>query len=103
MLMRDGSVAWKLPTSEALQPGGASCRSCNIFPPQVTTGGPDELRRQGRLPGEQPLPTTIAEGLEAFPEPCLPPGGTGPFPHREQEPARRRWSSGRCLFILPHR
>ena len=64
MLMRDGGIAWKLPTSQALRRVG-ELQECNIFPPQVTQAA-DKLRRQGRLPWERPLPTTIPQGLEAF-------------------------------------
>ena len=63
MLMKDGKIAWKLPTNEAL------CRveelqSCNIFPPQITTAA-YRMKQNGCLK-DQPLPTTIEEGSTAF-------------------------------------
>ena len=64
MLMRDGGIAWKLPTAEALR-RVEELLACNIFPPQVTLAA-HRMRREGRLPKEQPLPTTVAEGREAF-------------------------------------
>ena len=64
VMMRDGSVAWKLPAREAL------CRveelqACNIFPPQVTIAA-HRLQEKGCLSKDQPLPTTIREGMDVF-------------------------------------
>ena len=64
MLMRDGQVRWMLPTEEALQ-RVEELEECNIFPPQVTQAA-HRLRQAGRLPADVPLPTTVAEGTEAF-------------------------------------
>ena len=85
MLMRDGNIAWKLPTSQALRRVG-ELQECNIFPPQVTLAA-DKLRRQGRLPWEQLLPTTIPQGLEAFRGLAYRPAEQAPSPPPEQEPA----------------
>lgn len=85
MLMRDGNIAWKLPTSQALRRVG-ELQECNIFPPQVTRAA-DKLRRQGRLPWEQLLPTTIPQGLEAFRGLAYRPAEQAPSPPPEQEPA----------------
>ena len=96
MLMRDGNIAWKLPTSQALRRVG-ELQECNIFPPQVTLAA-DKLRRQGRLPWERPLPTTIPQGLK--PSGALPTSRRNgpPLPHRSRNPPRR-WSSSRCLYL----
>ena len=64
MLMRDGGVAWKLPTAEALR-RVEELEECNIFPPQVTIAA-RRMQLAGRLPGDLPLPTTVEEGKEAF-------------------------------------
>ena len=71
MLMKDGGVAWKLPTRQALQ-RVEELEECNIFPPQVTQAA-CRLKNAGLLPEESPLPTTVAEGRRIFPVPgCLP-------------------------------
>ena len=85
MLMRDGNIAWKLPTSQALRRVG-ELQECNIFPPQVTRAA-DKLRRQGSLPWERPLPTTIPQGLEAFRGLAYRPAERTSSPPPEQEPA----------------
>lgn len=64
LLLKDGQVAWKLPTKEAL------CRveelqSCNIYPPQVTLAA-YALTRMGILPQGAALPVGIEDGKEAF-------------------------------------
>ena len=64
MLMRDGGVAWKLPTAEALR-RVEELKECNIFPPQVTIAA-HKLKQEGKLSKEQSLPTTIPEGKTAF-------------------------------------
>ena len=64
MLMRDGNIAWKLPTSQALRRVG-DLQECNIFPPQVTQAA-HRLRRAGRLPADILLPTTVEGGKTAF-------------------------------------
>lgn len=64
MLMKDGEIAWKLPTDEALR-RVEELQACNIFPPQVTIAA-HRMKQEGRLPKEQPLPTTIKEGVAAF-------------------------------------
>ena len=64
MLMRDGGVAWKLPTAEALR-RVEELEECNIFPPQVTIAA-RRMQLAGRLPADLPLPTTVEEGKEAF-------------------------------------
>ena len=64
MLMRDGGVAWKLPTAEALRRVD-ELQACNIFPPQVTIAA-HRMKREGKLPEGQLLPTTVEEGKNAF-------------------------------------
>ena len=64
LLMKDGQVRWMLPTRQALQ-HVEELESCSIFPPQVTQAA-HRLRQAGRLPADAPLPTTVAEGAEAF-------------------------------------
>ncbi len=64
MLMRDGGIAWKLPTAEALR-RVEELEACNIFPPQVTQAA-SRMRQDGRIPAESPLPTTVEEGQAAF-------------------------------------
>ena len=64
MLMKDGKIVWKLPTDEALRRVD-ELKECNIFPPQVTIAA-HRMKTEGRLPQEQPLPTTVREGKEAF-------------------------------------
>ncbi len=64
MLMRDGGIAWMLPTAEALRRVD-ELQACNIFPPQVTIAA-HRMRQAGRLREENPLPTTVEEGKSAF-------------------------------------
>ena len=64
LLMRDGGIAWKLPTAEALR-RVEELEACSIFPPQVTQAA-HRLRQDGRLPESRPLPTTVEEGKTAF-------------------------------------
>lgn len=64
MLMRDGQVRWILPTENALQ-RVEELEECNIFPPQVTQAA-YRLQRQGRLPADILLPTTVEGGKTAF-------------------------------------
>ena len=64
LLMKDGQVRWMLPTRQALQ-HVEELESCSIFPPQVTQAA-HRLRQAGRLPADALLPTTVAEGTEAF-------------------------------------
>ena len=84
LLMKDGQVRWMLPTVQALQ-HVEELESCSIFPPQVTQAA-HRLHRAGRLPADAPLPTTVAEGTQAFsrltyhPVPAVP-------THRAEGPA----------------
>ncbi len=64
MLMRDGGIAWKLPTGEALR-RVEELQECNIFPPQVTIAA-HRMKREGRMTPDAPLPTTVEEGRRAF-------------------------------------
>ena len=64
MLMKDGSIAWKLPTDEALRRVD-ELQSCNIFPPQVTVAA-HRMEQEGRFSKEQTLPTTVEEGKTVF-------------------------------------
>lgn len=56
VLVADGSVRWKLPTEEALNRLDVLREQC-IHPPQVTRVAEDAV-------GQQPLPTTFADGVE---------------------------------------
>ena len=64
MLMRDGGIAWKLPTGEALR-RVEELQECNIFPPQVTIAA-HRMKREGRITPDAPLPTTVEEGRRVF-------------------------------------
>ena len=64
LLMKDGRAEWVLPTRQALQ-RVEELEACNIFPPQVTQAA-HRLKAAGMLPAGAPLPTTVAEGREAF-------------------------------------
>lgn len=64
LLMKEGRVQWLLPTGEALQ-RVEELEACNIFPPQVTQAA-RRLQKEGKLPADAPLPTTVEEGREAF-------------------------------------
>lgn len=64
MLMKDGGVAWKLPTAEALQ-RVEELQACNIFPPQITIAA-HRLRERGQFPKDAVLPTTVEDGKKAF-------------------------------------
>ena len=64
MLMRDGGIAWKLPTGEALR-RVEELQECNIFPPQVTIAA-HRMKKEGRMTPDVPLPTTVEEGRRAF-------------------------------------
>ena len=64
LLMKDGRVQWLLPTHQALQ-RVEELEECNIFPPQVTQAA-YRLQKEGRLPEGMLLPTTVAEGRDAF-------------------------------------
>ena len=64
LLLRDGSVQWLLPTDEALQ-RVEELEACSIFPPQVTQAA-HRLQKAGRLPAGAALPTTVAQGRNAF-------------------------------------
>ncbi len=64
MLMRNGGIAWKLPTVEALQ-RVEELEECNIFPPQVTIAA-FRMKKADRLPQTEKLPTTVEEGKQTF-------------------------------------
>lgn len=64
LLLRDGSVQWLLPTDEALQ-RVEELEACSIFQPQVTQAA-HRLQKAGRLPAGAALPTTVAQGRDAF-------------------------------------
>lgn len=64
MLMKNGSVAWKLPTLEALVRVD-ELKECNIFPPQITMAA-YQLRKMSPDKGENNFPTTIEEGKKYF-------------------------------------
>lgn len=64
LLLKNGRVAWKLPAAEALA-RVEELQESNIFPPQVTTAA-FYMQRNGQLPPDQPLPTTVEEGKQAM-------------------------------------
>lgn len=64
LLLKDGQVAWTLPTRQALA-RVEELQSCNIFPPQVTQAA-HALQTRGLLPAGVELPTTVEEGKTVF-------------------------------------
>ena len=64
LLMKDGRVQWMLPVRQALQ-RVEELEQCNIFPPQVTQAA-YRLQKEGRLPADATLPTTVEEGRTCF-------------------------------------
>lgn len=64
MLMKNGSVAWKLPTLEALVRVD-ELKECNIIPPQITMAA-YQLRKMSPDKRENHFPTTIEEGKKYF-------------------------------------
>ena len=64
LLLKDGQVAWTLPTRQALA-RVEELQSCNIFPPQVTQAA-HALQTRGLLPAGVELPTTVEEGKAVF-------------------------------------
>ena len=64
LLMKDGEAQWLLPTREALQ-HVEELEACNIFPPQVTQAA-HRLQKEGVLPRDEALPTTVEEGRKTF-------------------------------------
>ena len=99
MLMRDGGIAWKLPTGEALR-RVEELQECNIFPPQVTIAA-HRMKREGRMTPDAPLPTTVEEGRRAF-------GGLR-YESPEKKSVRKQYGGGergqlpRCIPFLPLR
>ena len=63
VLLKDGSVVWKLPAQEALR-RVEELQESSIFPPQVTCAA-HEMRERNRLVCPV-LPTTVEEGRQAF-------------------------------------
>lgn len=57
LLLKDGSVAWKLPAREALTRVD-ELLECNIFPPQVTQAA-YRFQKEGRISTEKMLPIGI--------------------------------------------
>ena len=64
VLMKDGTVKWKLPAEEALQ-RVEELEECNIFPPQVTLAA-HALQKKGKIAVEELLPSTIEDGTKTF-------------------------------------
>lgn len=64
LLLKDGQVAWTLPTRQALA-RVEELQSCNIFPPQVTQAA-HALQTRCLLPAGVELPTTVEEGKAVF-------------------------------------
>ena len=64
LLLKDGQVAWTLPTRQALA-RVEELQSCNIFPPQVTQAA-HALQVRGLLAAGVELPTTVEEGKTVF-------------------------------------
>lgn len=69
LLLKDGSVAWKLPAKEALTRVD-ELLECNIFPPQVTQAA-YRFQKEGRISAEKMLPIGIEAGEKFFSEVCL--------------------------------
>lgn len=70
VLMKNGSLLWKLPAKEALR-RVEELEESNIFPPQVTVAA-RLLKNAGQLPQDLILPTTLEEGKMIFREYVLP-------------------------------
>ena len=66
VLLKEGHVEWVLPTKEALN-RVEDLQASNIFPPQVTLVS-YYLQKQGRLPKEEQLPSTVADGKKVLKE-----------------------------------
>ena len=64
VLLKQGHVEWMLPTKQALD-RVEDLQASNIFPPQVTLAA-NELKKQGKLPGDVILPSTVADGKKIF-------------------------------------
>lgn len=74
VLMNAGAVSWKLPAREALRQLD-DLRASDIYPPEIALAA-RELKDTGVLDSGATLPTTVAEGVQAFaglgftPQPC---------------------------------
>lgn len=64
LLLKDGSVAWKLPAKEAMRQV-KELEECNIFPPQVTIAA-NQMVSDGLLPKDITLPVDVEEGKTVF-------------------------------------
>lgn len=64
ILLKNGSLSWKLPVSEALS-RVEELQESNIFPPQVTLAA-HSLKKSGLIAESGLLPVTIEDGLKAF-------------------------------------
>ncbi len=64
VLLKNGTVKWKLPAEEAMRRVD-ELQESNIFPPQVTIAA-NRMVKEGILPEETVLPVSIQEGKEIF-------------------------------------
>lgn len=64
ILLKDGTVKWKLPAKEAMR-RVRELQESNIFPPQVTIAA-QRMKDTGILPSETMLPVDIEEGEKIF-------------------------------------
>ena len=66
IFMKEGKVQWQLPVNEALT-RVEELENSFIFPPQVTVAA-KKLKDLNIYDPEQPLPTTVTDGLHYFPK-----------------------------------
>ena len=64
VLLKDGTVRWKLPAKEAMR-RTEELKECNIFPPQVAMAA-QRMKDDGLLSREEPLPVDVEEGAHIF-------------------------------------
>ena len=76
LLLKEGTVEWKLPAGEALE-RVEELQECNIFPPQVTLAAWQQSREDKKgYSVRRRLPTTVKDGLAFFPAERFVPSGT---------------------------
>lgn len=64
IFMKEGTVQWQLPVNEALS-RVEELEESSIFPPQVTVAA-KKLKNLNIYDPHQPLPTTVADGIQYF-------------------------------------
>lgn len=64
LLMKDGSVRWKLPAKEAMR-RTEELQQCNIFPPQTAIAA-QRLVGEGIIPEGMAIPVDVEEGRDFF-------------------------------------